>query len=462
MRVAYSASCGQIARNCAGRLAFGDPEARVTAISTDSRDEGDLGLFVPISGGRFDGHDFIEELVRSGRITAFLSSRPELVRVAEGRGIAAILCDDTLHAYGRLASAHRAAMRATVIGITGTNGKTTTKELLAAILAGRGECLRNEKNYNNEVGVPFTLLHLKNSHRFAAIEMGMNHAGEIERLSNIVRPDAALITSVGEGHLEFLGGVEQVAEAKSEIMHGMAAGSTVFLNGDTAGFGFLDAKARGLGLIPVSFGLRDAELCPESYAIGMRELRLRLGGEEYVAPLYGVHNAYNALAAIVASLWLGLSNDEIRDALRTFRNVDMRSQVIEKKFIIINDTYNSNPLSTRAALESVRTVFPGRRSIAVLADMKELGQASDALHRGTGALVAEYGFSLLCAVGEAAREIARGARDAGMNGGSVMHFENRETCTEYLARTLRKGDVVLVKGSRSMKMEEVVDALVRL
>ncbi len=462
MRTAYSASCGQIARNCEGRLAFGDPDARIEAIATDSRDQGDLGLFVPISGEKFDGHGFIEELARSGRIAAFLSSRPDLVRVAERYNIAAILCEDTLRAYGRIAAAHRATMRALVVGVTGTNGKTTTKEILAAILAGRGECLKNEKNYNNEVGVPFTLLQLKTTHRFAVIEMGMNHPGEIERLANIARPDTSLIISVGEGHLEFLGDVEQVARAKSEIMRGMAAGSTVFLNGDTAGYEFLAGKARELGLIPVSFGLRDADLRPESFSLGMRELRIRLGGEDFVAPLYGVHNVYNVLAAVAIACWLGLPNDEIKQALRSFRNIDMRSQIIEKKFTIINDTYNSNPLSTRAALESVHAVFPGRRSIAVLADMKELGQASAALHRDAGILVAEYGFSLLCAVGEEAKGIVQGAREAGMNGNSVKHFESRAKCAEYLERRLREGDVVLVKGSRSMKMEEVVDALVRL
>jgi UDP-N-acetylmuramoyl-tripeptide--D-alanyl-D-alanine ligase len=453
---------GSIADASGGRLAFGSPAASIATITTDSRDLGERNLFVPLIGDKFDGHSYVEELANSGRLAGFLTMRKELLGAAERTNTPAVLCDDTLRAFGRIAARHRERMEAVVAGITGTNGKTTTKELAWAMVNGSMPCLKNEKNYNNEVGVPFTLLALKADHRAAVIEMGMNHPGEIERLSKIAKPDIALITNAGEGHLEFLESVENVAAAKSEIMLGMSPGSRVILNRDCPRFGFLRGRARDLGMKVRTFGLSpDADLRPDEYRLSMRDFTVRVRGEDYTVPLYGIHNVYNFLAALALALELGVDARSARAALGAFRNIDMRSQVVDRGFILINDAYNSNPMSTRSALESVRLVFPGRRKIAVLADMKELGGAAPGLHREAGRLVHENGFDILCTLGELSKNTALGAREAGMNGSKVAHFEDKPALVEFLKGALTGDDVVLVKGSRSMKMEEVADALVR-
>ena len=238
----FNASLGNIAEWAGGVLLCGERSKEIHSITTDSREHGRDSLFVPIVGEKFDGHQFIDGLVKSGSIAAFLTRSDDHDKIARAYSVGAILCDDTLKAYGTLAAHHRSSMNAKVIGLTGTNGKTTTKELLWSILNRKYKTLKNDKNFNNEIGVPYTLLGLKEEHKWAVIEMGMNHIGEIDRLSGIVKPDLAIITNVGEGHLEFLGTVENVALAKSEIMNGMNTGSLIVLNKDTQCFDFYIKK----------------------------------------------------------------------------------------------------------------------------------------------------------------------------------------------------------------------------
>ncbi len=462
MKVAFSSDMGAIEAASGGRLVFGSPDAAVDTITTDSRDLGGKNLFVPLIGEKFDGHRYVEELAKSGALAGFLTMREELIGVAERTNVAAVLCDDTLRSFGRIAARHRESMNPVVIGITGTNGKTTTKELAWALISTTRRCLKNEKNYNNEVGVPYTLLSLRPEHQVAVIEMGMNHPGEIERLSKIAQPDISLITNAGEGHLEYLGSVDNVAAAKSEIMLGMTSGSLVILNRDMEHYEFMKQRAEDLRLKTRSFGLsEEADIRPEKYRLSSNDISLTFRCEEYLVPLYGMHNVYNALAALALARELGVESGKMREAFASFRNIDMRSQIIDHGFVLINDAYNSNPMSSRYALQSVGMVFPGKRKVAVLADMKELGDAAPGCHLETGRQVRENGFGLLCTYGELAGEIARGALDAGMNGGSVRHFTEKSELIDYLKNTLTADDVVLVKGSRSMKMEEVVDALVR-
>lgn len=453
---------GAIAAACGGSLVAGDPSVMVETITTDSRKLGAKNLFVPISGEKFDGHDYISSLAENGSLAGFLTAR-ESDRATAGRfGTAAILCDDTLAAYGRIATTHRASMKARVIGITGTNGKTTTKELVYAALSAKYTCLRNEKNYNNEVGLPYTLLHLRPEHEVAVVEMGMNHAGEIGRLSRIARPDIALITNIGEGHLEFLETVEGVARAKAEIIEGLARGGRLYLNQDTQCFDILREAARAHGCEVVTFGLYAGALVhPEDYSLGTADCSIMYQGQTYRAPLYGIHNLYNLLLAVALGRELGVEPELIKSGLSSFRNIDKRSQIIDKDFILIDDTYNSNPLSTRYAIMSIVSIYPAHRKVAVLADMKELGSLSAAFHERVGRMVAEYDFDLLCAFGDDARHYVSGALAGGMKSEAVRHFGSREEIADFLKGWLAAGDVVLVKGSRSMKMEEVTDALVR-
>lgn len=462
MKVRYESTMGAVAAACGGRLLAGDASARVETITTDSRELGSRNLFVPLAGEKFDGHDYIEPLAKSGALAGFLTARESDRAPAERHGVAAVLCGDTLAAYGALASSHRSSMKAGIIAITGTNGKTTTKELLYAVLSEKYRCLRNEKNYNNEIGLPYTLLHLRPEHELAVVELGMNHAGEIDRLSRIARPDIAVITNIGEGHLEFLGSVEGVARAKAEILSGLVPGGKIFLNRDTECFDTLCDAARSRDCRIVTFGLYENALVrAEDYSLGVDECSVTVRGETYRAQVYGIHNVYNLLPVVAIALELGLEPDSIRRALASFRNIDKRSQVVERGFVLIDDTYNSNPLSTRYALMSIAAIFTGRRKVAVLADMKELGGSSAAFHERVGGMLVDYGFDMLCAFGEDARHYVSGALAAGMKREAAHHFDDRGELAEFLKGALSKDDVVLVKGSRSMKMEEVADALVR-
>ena len=305
------------------------------------------------------------------------------------------------------------------------------------------------------------MLGLKREHKWAVIEMGMNHIGEIDRLTRIARPDMAVITNVGEGHLEFLGSIQNVALAKSEIVNSMVEGSLIFLNRDTQCYDILYEKSSEMGLMVRSFGLsEEADIMPDDYQLFRDCIKFKYHGEEFKLPVYGKHNIYNALAVIAVAYELGIEAILIKEAFLNFKNVDMRSQVIDKGYIIIDDTYNSNPLSSRYALESLQEIFGERRKIAVLSDMKELGELSRSYHKELGKQVYEYGFDVLCTWGEMAADIADGARTAGMKDEDVRHFNSKEELIEVILNNLTKNDVLLIKGSRSMKMEEVVEALI--
>ncbi len=462
MKAPYLSTIGEIARVSGGILLSGDPSRRVKSITTDSRDLDDDCVFVPIKGVKFDGHDFIAELVSSRKIIGFLTERDGFTDIALRYKVAAILCDSSLSAYGAIARTHRMMMPAKVIGITGTNGKTTTKELLWALLSSSYRCHKNEKNFNNEIGVPHALLGLSADHAFAVIEMGMNHAGEIARLSHIVQPDVAIITSVGEGHLEFLGSVENVAKAKAEIICGMKPDSLLYVNADSPHVEIVEEAARERGVRMKTFALdAKADIMPEKMSPGAHEVAIVYRGESYRAPLYGMHNVYNLLIALAIALDFGVTPAKAKEALSRIEPVDKRSEIIECGFTVINDTYNSNPLSAASALISAERIFPNARKIAVLSDMKELGKESARYHRELGRRVARHEFFALYSWGEFSRDIIEGACEAGMPADNARDFSEKEEMIAALLKTVKQGDVVLIKGSRSMKMEEVTDALVR-
>lgn len=459
MKVDFYSTAGDIAESSGGRLISGKSSRVIKTIATDSRDTGKDLLFVPLAGERFDGHQFIEELAEGRDLAAFLTMKEDYKSIADRCGKCAILCGDTCKSYGKIASAHRTKMNPVVIGITGTNGKTTTKEMLWSVL--KDKCLKNEKNYNNEIGVPYTLLGLKKEHKYAVVEMGMNHPGEIDILSRMAKPDIAVITNVGEGHLEFLGSVENVARAKAEIMNGMKKDSIIFLNRDSKCFGILEESALDKGMTVRTFGLTgESDIHPAGYNILVNAVSLELDNEKYEIPAYGIHNIYNALAVIAVSRELGVKNKTVRKALAGFSSVDMRSQIIDRGYIVINDAYNSNPLSSESALNSLVKAYPVRRKIVVLSDMKELGEKSRYYHNELGRQVAGYGADRLYTWGEMAVEIVKGAREAGMDEKKNRHFDKRQDLVDCILSDLSDNDVILVKGSRSMKMEEIVEAVI--
>jgi UDP-N-acetylmuramoyl-tripeptide--D-alanyl-D-alanine ligase len=376
-----------------------------------------------------------------------------------------IAVPDTLKALGDLARWWRRRHRARIVAVTGSSGKTTTKEMVAAVLELGGRTLKNRGNYNNLVGLPLTLLELETGVVHAALEMGMNHPGEIGRLTEIADPDVGVITNVGKAHLEGVGGLEGVALAKTELVEVISEKSAVVLNGDDA---LLMRAASRFGKPLVTFGFGPAN---QIRAEGVQSLgkagmafRLLRRGRAWDIRLGvpGVHNALNALAAAGAAFCLHMPAERIVEGLGRFKGMKGRFMVTElpSGVTLVDDTYNANPSSLRAALDSASAlVREDARLIVGLGDMRELGAFAQAAHREAGASVASLGADLLLAMGEHAKDVVRGATEAGMHRASAEVSESHREMAKRIRDTARPGDVVLLKGSRKMEMEKVAEEL---
>jgi UDP-N-acetylmuramoyl-tripeptide--D-alanyl-D-alanine ligase len=428
-------------------------------ISTDSRGIGAGELFVPLTGKNFDGHNFIGAAFDKGAAGALVRKGRRAKAPADA---ALIEVPDTLRALQDMA--HYTRMKHSglvVVGVTGTNGKTTTKEMLASILSVRGPVLKNEGNLNNEIGVPLTLLNLNDTHWAAVVEMGTSAPGEIARLAEIAAPGTGIITNIGPGHLETLGSLEGVARAKAELVHALPADGKAILNVDDP---YLKDTLGAAGDRAVTFGMAPgaaitaSDINETADGVGF-QLVTPTGDVAVKLPALGSHNVYNALAAAGAAWSLGLTLAEIADGLASYHPAKMRMEVISYAGArIINDAYNANPASMAAALNALVSIREGRR-IAVLGDMLELGPAAKKAHYDVGRLAGAVGYALLILVGRHAHDAARGARDAGMPGDNILIVKGPDEAAAVLAEWIRPGDHVLVKGSRSMRMERVVEYL---
>ena len=435
-----------------GKLAGGD--VTFSGISTDSRGLSPGNLFVALRGPNFDGHDFLAAAADAGAVGA-------LVEVGADTGLPRVEVADTLQALGRLASAWRSHSDACVIGLTGSNGKTTLKEMLAAILACRGSVMATAGNLNNAIGVPLTLCRL-GGERFAVIEMGANHGGEIDYLTRLVQPDIAILNNAGRAHLEGFGSVEGVARAKAEIINGLRDGGTFVFNADDRFAPMWRELAAGRR--QRTFGVvqpADVTSAADDYRVewldGRFEARFGVacdqGTAEIALRLAGAHNRLNALAAITAALEAGATLDDAVEGLATLRPVPGRLSPMPAASgaTLVDDSYNANPDSVLAALQVLVTA-PGRRTL-VLGDLAELGDDAVRLHRQLGESAASAGIERLLTCGvlshEASRVFPREAR----------HFDSRETLVDMLRADLGADDFVLVKGSRSARMDEVVASL---
>ncbi len=440
-----------------GQILHNGTDVALSGFSTDSRTLQAGDLFIPLRGEHFDGHDYLTQAVRHGA-AACLSED-----VVAGLTIPVIQVRDTLQALGDLAHAVRQRFGGPVVAITGTSGKTTTKEMLAAILARTGPGLKSAGNFNNLVGVPLTLFGLCPDHRWAVIEMGMSARGEITRLAQITAPQLGIITNIGAGHLEKLGGISGVARAKGELFIQLPAGGTAIVNADDPQIGQLPLAN---GVRRVLFGLSpEAQVRASaiSAADGTVAFTLHLPSAEAAVqlPVPGRHNVQNALAAAAAAWVLEVSLEDIVAGLAEFKPCPGRMELVElaDDVLVIEDSYNANPLSMRAALDALHDLGrPGRR-IAVLGDMLELGQAARELHFEVGALVAMRA-DWLFTLGELAGEIAAGAAAGGLAAGRIVTAATVEELVDRLRAVLQPGDRLLIKGSRGMRMERV-SALLR-
>jgi UDP-N-acetylmuramoyl-tripeptide--D-alanyl-D-alanine ligase len=423
------------------------------AVSSDSRAIQPGDLFVALRGERFDGHDFVVDCLQRGAAAALVDTQWNA-----GTANPLLVVEDTRLALGALASYWRSKFHIPVAAITGSNGKTTVKEMLAAILranSAEDAVLATQGNLNNDIGLPLTLFKLRELHRYAVIEMGMNHPGEISYLTRLAKPDVALVNNALQAHLEGLGSVEAVAHAKGEIFEGLADDGTAIINADDA-FAPLWKQLAAQHKI-MTFGLDAAADVSADYRLEAdgSEVALKTpqGNASLRLTVPGLHNVRNALAASAAALAMGASISAIVAGLQTYGGVKGRLQRKAGKqgATIIDDTYNANPASMRAAID-VLAACPGKR-VLVLGDMGELGADAAGMHREIGAYAKAAGLGTLLVLGDLSQEMASGF------GGGAQHFESAEALVETLAKQLSADTTVLVKGSRFMRMERVVNLL---
>lgn len=426
-------------------------------VSTDTRTVSPGDLFIALVGERFDAHDFIPQAIDKGA-AAVVASRPP----AGALVVPVLLVDDTLAALQRLAAYNRRQFTLPVVAVTGSNGKTTTKDLIASVLGSRYKTLKTTGNFNNHIGLPLTLLKLDGTYGAAVLEMGMRGLGEIDLLAGIAQPNVAVITNIGETHLERLGSIENIATAKSEVLNHLDPEGTAVLNGDDPWVRKVAGKFKGRVLFygtGAENDIRVADIKTDGQSsVFTVHYQDRLAS--VMLPVPGRHNVQNALAAVGVGLVTGLSMDGITAGLAQPELTAMRLEVLEKgPYKIINDAYNANTASVKAALQVLADQAGNRRRVAVLGSMFELGERAQAGHREVGEAAFESGIELLVTVGDLAEYIAKGALAKGMAPEKVFHCRDNEQAMAALKSRITAGDVILVKGSRGMKMEEIVRSL---
>lgn len=448
-----------IAKATNGKMTTNGVDLPFSSISIDTRKIARGELFVAISGAHFDGHDFLGDAKASGAGALVVKSGSVIPP-----GIAAIEVKDTTKALGDIASWWRSHFKVPCVAITGSNGKSTTKEMISAIAGKLGPVLKTEGNFNNLIGLPLTIFRWEDAHRTAILEMGMNAAGEIKRLASIVRPDVGIITNITAAHLEKLHTVEAVADAKGELFETMDGRGIAVVNVEDK---WAHEKAKMHTGKKITFGMQnDCDVkfmhmdtngldgISLTFAASGRELKARI-------PVPGAHNVMNALAAISVGLALGIDPKESAERLSSFKPMAMRFEQVQLSngTRVVNDSYNANPESMRAAFRTVGAAKRAGRFIAAIGDMLELGQASKELHYRLGEDAVGMGAELIFVVGDFADEVAKGARSAGFADSQIIECENADELAHELEKELKAGDVLLVKGSRGMRMERVVEYL---
>jgi UDP-N-acetylmuramoyl-tripeptide--D-alanyl-D-alanine ligase len=434
-----------------------DHQAIAQAYSIDSRTIRLGELFFAVKGERMDGHDFVQQALEKGAVAAVVR-KDQVSRYTAKAGLMAV--DDTLVALQTLGAAVRRLWGKPLVGVTGSTGKTTTKEAIAHVLSTRFRVLKSEGNFNNHFGLPLMLLKIETEHEAAVIEMGMSHRGEIAALAKIAQPEIGVVTNVAPVHLEFFKSVAEIARAKYELIESLPAGGTAILNADDE---YVSQFGRDFHGKVVLYGFHSiADVRAEN--VGSRGSEGSLfdvvvGGkrERATLRLVGKHNVYNALAAVAVGLEQGLSLAEAAGALATLAPADKRGAVLQLGNItIINDCYNSNPTALNAMVDTLATM-PAKRRIVVAGEMLELGPEGEELHRRSGRHMATKGIDLLIGVRGLAKPMVEAARLAGMQAEFVA---TPEEAGEWLAREGREGDVVLLKASRGVKLERALETVV--
>jgi UDP-N-acetylmuramoyl-tripeptide--D-alanyl-D-alanine ligase len=429
---------------------------RLKGVSTDSRTVKPGDVFFAIKGERFDGHAFVAEAFSRGCTAAVVEER--LRRATQGLDdFPIIFVKDATRALGQFARWYRRRFDIPIIAVTGSNGKTTTKEMIAAVLGEKFSVLKTEGNLNNHIGVPMTLFRLDKKHNAAVVEMGTNHFGELEYLCSVAEPTHGLITNIARAHLEFFGSLEGVARAKGEVFDWLGSRGVGFVNVDDP----LVVEKAGMLRRRFTYGFGGKRVNVRGRLLGFNEKvqpRFSFGGHPLSRPLsvqlrtYGKHAAENALAAAAVGLHFGVGVRKIKYALEKHRPGAKRMELLRiQRVTILNDTYNANPDSVRGALQTLAMMECKGRKIVVLGDMLELGDSSEREHKGVGKEIRRLGFEYVLTFG---KESAATCTESDAT--YACHFEEKPALTAYLQKLVKPGDVVLVKGSRGMRMEDVV------
>ena len=455
-----------------GRVAAGDPEQVIGTVTTDSRTLQAGDFFVALKGRTFDAHEFVPEAFAKGAGGALVGDRadlkvgPYIARRAgpvDPPGLVEV--DDTTKGLQDLAHAVRREAGTRVIAITGSAGKTTTKEAIAELLSKRFRVVKNKGNLNNHIGLPLSLMQLRERPDVAVMELGMNHAGEISTLVSIAEPEVRVWTNVGDAHIGFFASADAIADAKAEILERAEPGHLLVCNADDERVMTRARRFRGRAM---TFGLsKDATVrASEVEDLGARGMRARVttpaGERQITTPLLGRGSLANVLAATAVALDLGIGLDDIAASASRLQAADRRGVVraLAGNVTLIDDSYNSSPAALARALDVLAKETPASRRVAVLGEMLELGDHATPLHAESGRIAAHSGIDVLFAIGgEAAKAMAAGAVSAGMPAGAVRYFDKSEAAAGVIAKEIRDGDVVLVKGSRGTRTDIVADRI---
>ena len=448
-----------IADACAGKIISGAMDTLVQRVCTDSRQVQPGDLFVALAGERFDGHDFLADVAGRGA-AAIMVNRG---RVPAGLSDCALIeVKETRAALGRMATAYRNQFSMPVIAVGGSNGKTTTKDLIAAVLRQRLATIWSEASFNNDLGVPLTLMRIESTHQAAVLEAGTNHPGELAPLVRMIQPRFAVITNIGREHLEFFGDLDGVCREEGVLAELLPADGTLFVNGDDVYASQLIARTQAR-VVQIGFGERNAwriawvRLSKEGSSFRVVAPREEFSGD-YRLSLLGRHQVVNALFAIALGSELGLTSEQIQLGLTECKPAKMRLQLSEHNGVrLLDDAYNANADSMLAALHTLVELPCKGRTVAVLGDMAELGEHTEAAHREVGRCAAELGVGQLFAIGKMAPVTAAAAREGGL--GRVLEFADVETAASAVKNFVKPGDLLLLKASRVSRLERIAELL---
>ncbi|MEI6512961.1 MAG: UDP-N-acetylmuramoyl-tripeptide--D-alanyl-D-alanine ligase [bacterium] len=448
---------GELADAMNGKLIGGDPNSIVTNFAIDSREAATGSLFFALTGERTDGHNYLPQVMAGGAVGAVVH------RQQKGDLLPQILVDDTRLAMGRMAKWYRKQFDVKVLGVTGSTGKTSAKEMLAAALGVQYSVLKNEGNLNTEVGLPLTLMGLEKEHEVAVLEMAMRGKGQIEWLVEVSQPQLGLITNIGISHMELLGSRDGIAEAKSELLQALPADGIAILPRDDDYFEFMRKLAPSevitFGIHPeADVRVMEANLTDE----GETECRFSLKGKRFylLLPVLGKHHAMNAAAALAGAIALKVDPEPALDGLKDVRLPAMRMEVLRGNgLILILDAYNANPQSMNAALQTLGEMSHGRRTIAILGDMAELGSLSEQGHREVGQTVAQVLPDQLITLGSKAKLIAEVAKENGYPSSKIILTDELTETSQAVEVLAQENDLILIKGSRVLEMERIAEQL---